>query len=999
MNFDVGAGKEASESELPALEQLVSMGYEYKTQAELNKSRRKYGEVLLYDRLEEAIKRLNPEIDEDGIRDAISQIEEGRYQHHLPPVDTNEKIRAKLIGLSQTGGLEPVVVTQNFGDGPEQKILKVFDFDNVENNDFIVTNQFKVQGFKNPIFPDVVVFVNGIPLVVIECKDPTIPRPIEQAYEKNFTHYQNPGQGFEKLFFYNHAMIATCGTLARVGTLQSHINYYARWAEAYPYTEDDVKTMCNGRAREQEIIIAGLLSKQNLLNHLQNFVIYETVNGQKIKKIAKHQQFRAVTKSISRLQESEEIQDKGGVIWHTQGSGKSLSMLWFASQLMYKLENPPILIITNRKQLDKQIHETFKNCGFPTPIRAKNGKHLTELLQNPRGKTIMTIIDKFSVDEGIHTDEKVICLVDEAHQSQFSDKAHQMRKAMPNAVFYAFTGTPLQKKERDNYRIFGPLLDKYGFRESQADGATIPIKYQGRLSELFVEGADTLEQVFDRVIGQDPTITPDLREKLKKQYVTKGKIAEAPARVKRISLDIVNHYTSHIEPNGYKAMLVAPSREAAVLYKRELDKLNAPASKIIMTSNLGETGKDDLSWDEYFLTSEQREEESEKFKSPEDPTKILIVVDMLLVGYDVPICQVLYLDKGIREHNLLQAIARVNRPYDEAKTYGLIVDYSGITKELQIALEMFEEQDIEGALDPMEDLLHELHERHLDVMGYFEGIDHKDYDGIIEKFEPIDLRERFEYDFKMFSKALDSVMPDKTAEPYVDDFKFASEARQLIRTRYDGVKPSTRPYAKKIQQLIDDHIRSLHVIGLVDPKEISYENFMAFVSKEVKSDKAKAALIKTRAISVIDELAPNNPAFYESLRERLQRIIDDETERRKKNANYFTNPALYEEIYNKALSEEEERKKVFGDYEATPFEFALYGELNKDKDRKDSIELTKQIFSKIKSETELVGWKNKTSVEKNIRAALYEVLSKSKFEDDKIDELSDTVITLAKNDL
>ena len=224
MSFDVGKGKEASESELPALEQLVSMGYEYKTQAELNKSRQKYTQVILYDMLEEALRRLNPEIDDDGIRDALSQLDEDRYSYHLPPVDTNEKIRAKLIGLSQTGGLDPVVVTQNFGDGPEQKIVKIFDFENIDNNDFLVTNQFQVQGYKTPIYPDVMVFVNGIPLVIIECKDPTIPRPIEQAYEKNFTHYQNPGQGFEKLFFYNHCMVATCGTLARVGTLQSHVN-------------------------------------------------------------------------------------------------------------------------------------------------------------------------------------------------------------------------------------------------------------------------------------------------------------------------------------------------------------------------------------------------------------------------------------------------------------------------------------------------------------------------------------------------------------------------------------------------------------------------------------------------------------------------------------------------------------------------------------------------------------------------------------------------------
>lgn len=999
VDFDIGAGKEARESELPALEQLVAMGYEYRNKRELNVARRKYSEILLYDRLEEAVKKLNPELDDDGVRDAMSQLEEDRYPHNLPPVDTNEKIRARLIGLSQTGGLEPVVVTQNFGDGPEQRVVKIFDFETVENNDFLVTNQFKIQGFKNPIFPDIVVFVNGIPLVVMECKDPTIPNPIEQAYEDNFTRYQRLGHGYEKLFFYNHCMIATCGTLARVGTLQSNINYYARWSEPYPLSTDEVKDMCNGRAREQEIMIAGLLSKKNLLGHLQNFVIYETVNGQKVKKIAKHQQFRAVTKSMSRLIRSDEIRDKGGVIWHTQGSGKSLSMLWFASQLMYRFGNPPIIITTDRTQLDKQIHETFKSCGFPAPIRAKSGNHLGELLANAKGKTIMTVIDKFSTDAEIHTDERVVCLVDEAHRSQFKINAQQMRDAMPNAVFFGFSGTPIDKRDRSTYRVFGPMLDKYGFRESQTDGATVPIRYDGRLPELFVEGGDTIEQVYDRVIGQDPSVDPELKERLKNQYVTKEKIAEAPSRIKRIALDIVWHYMSHIEPNGYKAMVVAPSREAAVIYKREFDRLNAPASKIIMTSDLGETGKDGLSWDKYFLSQEQREQESEKFKSPEDPTKILVVVDMLLVGYDVPICQVLYLDRAVREHNLLQAIARVNRPYDEAKTHGLIVDYSGITKELQKALEMFDSKDVEGALDPLEDVLRELYERHIYTMAYFEGIDRKDYDAIIEKFEAEDLRQKFEYDFKMFSRALDAVMPSSAAGPYIEDFKFASEARQLVRTRYDGVRPSMRPYAKKIQQLIDDHIRSLRITGLIDPVEVSSENFLAFAQENVKSGRAKAALIKKRASSVIDELAPNNPAFYEGLRERLQRLIDEEKERRKKNADYFTNPDAYAEIYKAALSEEEERRKVFGGYEANQFEFALYGELNKKKDRRDSIEITKRIYERIRPETELVGWKSKVSVEKNIRASLYEVLSGEKFGDEEIDELSDTIITLARNDL
>lgn len=996
MSFVVGTGDEIDESELPALEQLVSMGYQYKSQADLNKERKDYREVLLYDRLKAAIRKLNPEIDDDGVYEAIEQLKEDRYPHHLPPVDTNEKIRAKLIELSKSGGLEPIVVTQNFGDGPVQKVVKVFDFDNPENNDFLVTNQFQLEGLKNPIFPDIMIFVNGIPLVIIECKAPNIARPIEQAYEKNYIHYQTPGEGYERLFFYNHVMISTCGPLARVGTLQSNINYYARWSNPYPYTEDEVEKM-NGRKREQEILIAGLLSKKNLLDHLQNFVIYDTINGKRVKMVAKHQQFRAVTKSINRLKLEEDVKDKGGVIWHTQGSGKSFSMLWFATQLMYKFGNPPIIIITDRKQLDKQIHETFKKCGFPEPIRTKSSKHLAELLTNPRGKTIMTIIDKFATEAKAFTDEKVICLVDEAHRSQYKFNAEQMRTAMPNAVFFAFSGTPIDKRDKSTYRVFGPLLDKYGFRESQADGATLKIRYDGRLSELFVEGGDTIDEIFERVFSD---LDKEMKDKLKKQYVTKGAIAQTPSRVKRIALDIIKHYTNHIEPNGYKAMLVAPSREAAILYKKELDSLNAPPSKIIMTSNLGETGKDGQVWDEYYLSPEQREKEAEKFKSPDDPTKILIVVDMLLVGYDVPICQVMYLDRGLREHNLLQAIARVNRPYDEPKTYGLIVDYSGITKELQKALEMFEEQDVEGALDPIDELLDELKQRHLDVLAYFQGIDRNDNDQILQQFEPADLREKFEYDFKMFSKVLDAVMPAKEVDPYIEDFKFASKARQLIRTYYEGVKPSTKPYAKKIQKLIDDHIRSLHISELISPMEITYENFLAFVKKKVKSDRARTALIKNKAIMVIEEFKSNNPAYYERLRERLEKIIQEEYERRKKNADYFTNPELYEEIYNQAISEEEERKKVFGDYEATPLEFSIYGELNQiKKDRNVAIDLTKELFSKLKPETEIVGWKNKTSTEKNMKAILYDTLSDAEFQEDKIEELTDKIITLAKNRL
>ena len=336
--------------------------------------------------------------------------------------------------------------------------------------------------------------------------------------------------------------------------------------------------MCNGRKpREQEILIAGMLTKSHLLDLLKNYVIYEVSNNKRIKKIAKHQQYRVVTKSVDRLRLEEDISDKGGVIWHTQGSGKSLSMLWLATQLVYKFGNPPIVIVTDRKQLDKQIHGTFKSCGFPDPIPTRSSRHLESLLRNPRGKTIMTTIQKFGTKENhIHTDEKVIALVDEGHRTQYKFNAEAMRAAMPNAVFFAFTGTPIDKKNRSTYKVFGPMIDKYSFEESKEDGATLKILYEDRMPELFVEGADTIDQIFERVFGD---LDKDTKQKLKKQYVTKEKISEAPARIRKICIDLIDHYTTHILPNGYKAMLVATSREAAVTYKKELDKLNGPPSQ------------------------------------------------------------------------------------------------------------------------------------------------------------------------------------------------------------------------------------------------------------------------------------------------------------------------------------------------------------------------------------------------------------------------------------
>jgi len=397
----------------------------------------------------------------------------------------------------------------------------------------------------------------------------------------------------------------------------------------------------------------------------------------------------------------------------------------------------------------------------------------------------------------------------------------------------------------------------------------------------------------------------------------------------------------------------------------------------------------------YYLSEEQREREANRFKSPEDSTQLLIVVDMLLVGYDIPIVQVMYLDKGLREHTLLQAIARVNRPYDAGKQFGLIVDYSGITKELQKALAIFDEPDIKDVLTPFENEVNELKIRHAEAMSFFDKIDKNSNDQIIEKFEPISVRDNFEYAFKMFSKALDAVLPRKESNPFIDDFKYLSQKRQMIRNFYGGVAISLREDGKKVQQLIDDHIRSLKISKIMDVREITDQTFLSDVEK-FKSEKAKTALIKNKARLIISEKAHLNPVYYERMKDRLEKMIEEENEGRKEDAYYFNH---FKEILEELNEQENEWKKLglTNSFEHSIFEGLL--KITKNKDL--TIEVTKKISKGIREETQLVGWKNKTSSEKQLGITIYDILTQTQNKklEDNVDELTRNIIDQAKNHL
>jgi type I restriction enzyme, R subunit len=988
MNFKVDQGPEGLEVELPALELINKLGYDYKNHFELEVERDDFHEALLYKRLRKAIEKLN-DLDEDEIDDALNQIHERNFPPRLDSVEANERVRIKLVGISQKDALEQPIQVKSIDEkgNPTDKDVRFFDFENPENNDYLVTNQFKLVGLKGSIECDVVVFVNGIPLVIIECKKPTSSDYLQDAFDQNFTRYQGEKSGFEKLFFYNHMLVATCGIAAKYGTIQSGPSFFSKWSDPYPMKIGELEKLCNRTPSPQDILLAGILNKKNLLNMLENFVIYQTMDNKLVKLVSKHQQLRVVTKALKRMSEGDKVTDKGGVIWHTQGSGKSYSMVWFATQLMYKFKNPAMMIITDRKQLDKQIKENFEKTGYPNKIiRAKDAKHLGKLLENPHGQTIMSTLQKFGTKNQVHTDKRVIVLVDEAHRTQYGYTAADMRNAMPNAVFFGFTGTPIAKKRRVTVDEFGGIIDKYSFMDAIKDGVTLPVKHHGLYPEVYVEGPETLDEIFDRVFSE---LDEETKAKLKQRYGSKAAIAEAPERIKKICDKILKHYQDGIEPDGFKAMIVATTREAAVLYKRQLDKIGAPPSKIIMTSNLGEKGKDGLSWDEFYLSADDREKTAEKFTKKNDPTKFLIVVDMLLTGFDCPILKVMYLDKVLKEHTLLQAIARVNRVYTEQKKSGEIIDFIGVTRDLGKAFENYDDIDMVGALDTRDTDVRIARERQAVILDHIKSLKDKDNSDILLEFETAEKQESFAYDFKLFSKAIDELLPSKEAKEFEEDLKFSAKIQTMIRTYYHGDKTRIKEYGAKVQQIIDDHIKTLGISELIEPREINPSNFGEYAAKY---ERAAAALMRNKAETVIRENKERNPGFYEKLSMKLEALIAENKARLISNADYVKR---CESILQEAVSGATKRMQDLGI--TTEYEFAVFENLTLQcKDEKICQKSAKIIAEKIQTESETKDWREKSKSENIMYYATYDTLDTKIFSEEIREKLANEHIELAR---
>jgi type I restriction enzyme R subunit len=646
---------ELTQSEEPADALLRALKYDFVDAAALDADRESAADPLLTRRLEAVLRRLNPWLSDDNLRKAVRAI---RQVQAAGLIEANEKVHIAL-----THG---VSVEQDLGSGKLGQTVHYIDYDHPENNEFLFTRQYRVAGPRVEIVADVAAFVNGIPLVVVECKSPTLEDPIGEGvlrllrYQELTEEYRN--RGAPRLFHTAQILIAACGQAAKFGTVGTPAEAYAPWKVPYPMTLDQLQGLLGRVPTSQDVLLAGLLQKGNLLDLLRNFIVFETSRGKTVRKLARYPQYVAANEAVKRVRTAKRAERRGGVIWHTQGSGKSLTMLYTSVKLrrLREAENPTLVVVTDRTDLDDQITGTFQRCGFPNPEQAKSVRDLRDLLSRGSGQTVMTTVQKFQdatsdLHPVLNTGENVFVFVDEAHRTQYKFLAANMRRALPRACFIGFTGTPIDRRDRSTFATFGPYIHTYTIEQSVADGATVPIYYEMRQSRDRVEG-DDLDAAFDRVFAH---LSEEERSRVRQKYGTRELIAGAPDRIERICQDLLEHYRTAIRPNGFKAQVVACSRDAAATYKETLDRLGAPESAIIMST----TNDDPEHIAKWATTKAEQRRLIDRFKDQDDPLCILIVCDMLLTGFDADVEQVMYLDAGLKEHTL----AAGHRPRQPAR--------------------------------------------------------------------------------------------------------------------------------------------------------------------------------------------------------------------------------------------------------------------------------------------------------------------------------------------
>ncbi|MCE3046543.1 type I restriction endonuclease subunit R [Helicobacter kayseriensis] len=912
---------EYSTIQKPLVDFLKKMGYTYISPQEIQERRASTSEVILKDILGTHLskatfthKAQSYAFSPEGIARAMRELESPSSEGLLK---SNEKMTAKL--------LYGVEVPQSLQDGSSKNFtLPLIDFANPYANDFSFTEEFEVlrvqEGEKEKHRrPDIVVFVNGIPLVVIELKKSGV--KIEEGISQMI---RNQKEG-EIPYFFRFIQLTIAGNNqdAKYGTVGTQKKHYARWVEE----DEDYLPPFFGESDPHAIqkLVYSLLSKERLLEMISSFIVFE----KSTKKVARHQQYFAIKNTLKRVQSHSEGERAGGLIWHTQGSGKSLTMSLLATELKRHIPRAKIIIVTDRKDLDMQIHKVFGNVGIRVS-QARSSAHLGELLSSGVS-VITTLVHKFESLRGkiIKSDRDIFVLVDEAHRTQSGELHRCMKEVFPSGCYIGFTGTPLLSREKGSLQKFGGFIHKYTIEQALKDEAVLPLYYEGRIVEQFVNNEEGLNKRFE-ILSRD--LSDEQKADLKAKFTQFRQIAPNLERLEWVAWDIFNHY-KNVRP--FKAMLATSSKYEAIKYHQIFESKDWLRSAFVISAPDMREGYEDVDEGNQDEVRKAWEGLMKKYSSEEaymqyiqdefvngDEIELLIVVDKLLTGFDAPNVACLYIDKPLKEHNLLQAIARANRLF-EGKDYGLIVDYRGLLEDLSEALNSYEvlagyeEGDIAQAVISLQKQSLEVKEKYQALREFFSGLgdDIEEYEVFLEDRSK---REEFYSLLLEFSKSLKLLfsgegyqkdLTPKEIDSFKKALKFYVELKRNVQIRYHE-KVDFKSYEKQMQELIDRYIGANEAEVLVELVGVFDERFLKDEG-QIGTDNARADRILSATSQVITQEREKNPFFYDELSKRIQKVLEDYRQGRIDEAQKLIDAKqIYEELKGYSRNDEQSYPKA-----------------------------------------------------------------------------------------
>ena len=923
--MDQNAYLEVNASQKPAIALLQSMGYTYISPEDCEKQRGSRYHVLLKDILRGQLRRLN-RYSYAGAENEFSaaNIERAMEELDEPLTDglvrTSEKIYdALLLGKSYP---------ETVGGGKSLSFnLKYIDWEHPENNLFHVTEEFAVesQDKLHNARPDIVLFINGIPFAVIECKAPYI--SVKQAVEQMIRNQQ--ADYIPQLFKYAQIVMATNKNVVKYATAGTPKKFWSVWKEQdTEFLDSRLAQLVADRApTEQDRNMISLFGRERLMELSRYFVLFDA----NVKKICRYQQYFAIREIIKTIaQRDSKGNRQSGVIWHTQGSGKSLTMVMLAKYILMELAacNPRVVIVTDRKELDGQIAATFAHTRL-NPARATSGRHLVELVTNGKADVITTIINKFNTAERLeakNNSRDVFVLIDESHRSNYGYMAAKMRTVFPNACYIGFTGTPLMKREKNTLTKFGKLIHKYTIQDGVEDGAIVPLIYEGRFVEQKVD-EENIDMWFQQTTKR---LTDPQKEDLRRKWSSIRRLTSTDARIKRIALDINNHFLLGFKDTGFKAMLATNYKRDAIRYLKCFEQFgDLNCAVVISPPDIRESvddvdeGTDNMVieyWEKMMKQYGDADtyEEAMKNKFCDGEIDILIVCSKLLTGFDAPVCQVLYIDKELKEHGLLQAIARTNRLHD-GKEYGLIVDYRGLIQKLDAAMDMysgaglenFEGRDLRGVVIDVLEALGQLRTAYTNLIDLFADVkDLSDTEAVEVSLADEKKREQFYNLLCAFGRALDLVLnseqayaalPGEERKKYQNRFLFFSKVRRSVKIRYcDAI--DNKEYEPLMQNLLDMHLSVAGLKQITNPVDILNKDDFERELEELGSLRAKADAITSRLSKSISAKYEENPAYYDSFSKRIKDALDQYKEKVISEAEYLAKMRSIMEDYHSGKS-------------------------------------------------------------------------------------------------